>query len=293
MDYNFEQYQKDALRTLSNQFHLAVGSPAQDAFHGSIGLVTEAGELMELMEDTESFEMLDKVNLQEEIGDCLWYMAILSNAMCGERFSNDFKGLVKEHYAAIKPNLFTALDCDADELDAQQINYLHNAITSLAISTAELLDIYKKAVFYGKLIDSDDQYERLCNILDALVDMTIIIDVDILQIMHTNIDKLKARFPDKFNSDDANNRDLDKERGILEDGTSVTSGDTAYYNQALDIVRKDKKATISYIQRTLQIGYNRAARLIDMLEANGVISSGDHTGKRTVIEGGKDNDITC
>ncbi|MBI1237906.1 MAG: DNA translocase FtsK [Alphaproteobacteria bacterium] len=55
------------------------------------------------------------------------------------------------------------------------------------------------------------------------------------------------------------------------------------YRQALEIVIRDRKATTSYIQRRLQIGYNRAARIIERMEEEGVLSSPNHTGKRDIL----------
>lgn len=59
--------------------------------------------------------------------------------------------------------------------------------------------------------------------------------------------------------------------------------DEDLYAQAVDIIRNDKKASISYIQRRLRIGYNRAASLIDQMEEEGIVSAPDHMGKRQVI----------
>ena len=55
------------------------------------------------------------------------------------------------------------------------------------------------------------------------------------------------------------------------------------YEQALDIIRSEGKASTSFLQRKLQIGYNRAARIIDMMEADGVVSKANHVGKRDVL----------
>ena len=52
---------------------------------------------------------------------------------------------------------------------------------------------------------------------------------------------------------------------------------------ALDIIRSEGKASTSFLQRKLQIGYNRAARIIDMMEADGVVSKANHVGKRDVL----------
>ncbi len=55
------------------------------------------------------------------------------------------------------------------------------------------------------------------------------------------------------------------------------------YNQAVEIIRSEGKASTSFLQRKLQIGYNRAARIIDMMEANGIVSKANHVGKRDVL----------
>jgi len=55
------------------------------------------------------------------------------------------------------------------------------------------------------------------------------------------------------------------------------------YQTALDIIRSEGKASTSFLQRKLQIGYNRAARIVDMMESNGVVSKANHVGKREVL----------
>ena len=61
------------------------------------------------------------------------------------------------------------------------------------------------------------------------------------------------------------------------------SSDEDLYAQAVAIVQADKKASTSYIQRRLRIGYNRAASLIDKMEEEGIISAPDHVGRREVL----------
>ena len=57
----------------------------------------------------------------------------------------------------------------------------------------------------------------------------------------------------------------------------------ALYPQAKDIILEDKKTSISYLQRKLQIGYNRSANIIDQLEKNGVLSPPNHKGNREIL----------
>ena len=56
------------------------------------------------------------------------------------------------------------------------------------------------------------------------------------------------------------------------------------YNTALELIKSEGKASTSFLQRKLQIGYNRAARIIDMMEANGIVSKANHVGKREVLK---------
>ena len=56
------------------------------------------------------------------------------------------------------------------------------------------------------------------------------------------------------------------------------------YHTALEIVKSERKASTSFLQRKLQIGYNRAARIIDQMELNGEVSKANHVGKREVLK---------
>jgi len=55
------------------------------------------------------------------------------------------------------------------------------------------------------------------------------------------------------------------------------------YQSAIEIIKSEGKASTSFLQRKLQIGYNRAARIIDMMEAEGIVSKANHVGKRDVL----------
>ncbi|MEM9938891.1 MAG: DNA translocase FtsK 4TM domain-containing protein [Pseudomonadota bacterium] len=67
-------------------------------------------------------------------------------------------------------------------------------------------------------------------------------------------------------------------------GTSTGDKDEDLYAQAMAVVLRDKRASTSYIQRRLKIGYNKAATLIERLEEEGVISAPNHAGKRTILQ---------
>jgi len=62
-----------------------------------------------------------------------------------------------------------------------------------------------------------------------------------------------------------------------------TNGEDALYDQAVAIVARDRKCSTSYIQRKLAIGYNKAARLVEQMEDQGLVSQANHVGKREIL----------
>ncbi len=67
------------------------------------------------------------------------------------------------------------------------------------------------------------------------------------------------------------------------DGSKSSGDKDELYQIALELVKSERKASTSFLQRKLQIGYNRAARIIDMMEEEGIISKANHVGKRDVL----------
>ena len=78
--------------------------------------------------------------------------------------------------------------------------------------------------------------------------------------------------------DEITNEMIDQTNAI----TNEEGGDELY-SQASEIVKREGKASTSFLQRKLQIGYNRAARIIDMMEEKGLVSKANHVGKREVL----------
>jgi S-DNA-T family DNA segregation ATPase FtsK/SpoIIIE len=66
-------------------------------------------------------------------------------------------------------------------------------------------------------------------------------------------------------------------------GEADDDGSGGLYDQAVDIVARHQKASTSFIQRHLQIGYNRAARLVERMEEENVIGPANHVGKREIF----------
>src|SRR4028118_1958828 len=81
-----------------------------------------------------------------------------------------------------------------------------------------------------------------------------------------------------------------EELPVLDDETGLDPG--KLYDQAVSIVLRHKKASTSYIQRRLQIGYNRAASIMERMQKEGVVGPANHAGKREILigTGGLDED---
>jgi len=69
-----------------------------------------------------------------------------------------------------------------------------------------------------------------------------------------------------------------------EDVTEISSDDDPLYNDAVKVVMESRKTSISFLQRKLRIGYNRAANLIESMEARGILSSQQSNGMREILE---------
>ena len=82
--------------------------------------------------------------------------------------------------------------------------------------------------------------------------------------------------------------DEDEDGNAVFDATAMGGEAGAdLYSQAVQVVLRDRKASTSYIQRRLQIGYNRAASLMERMEKEGVVGQANHAGKREILLGGE------
>ncbi len=99
------------------------------------------------------------------------------------------------------------------------------------------------------------------------------------------VNHLKSYGPPSYMSgvvegvDEEKEGDIDMVLGL----GSGDSGDDALYDQAVAVVAKDRKCSTSYIQRKLGIGYNKAAKLVEQMEEQGVVTSANHVGKREIL----------
>lgn len=97
-------------------------------------------------------------------------------------------------------------------------NNLH-MILGIITESGELADVYKKLIAYDKQVDLVNVREELGDIMWYLVNFCTLNGIDLEDVLETNINKLKARYPDKFTAEAALNRNLEVERKVLE-GTS-------------------------------------------------------------------------
>ena len=96
-----------------------------------------------------------------------------------------------------------------------QLRTLHSAM-GICTEAGELMDALKKFIFYGKDLDVVNIKEELGDLNWYVALMCNNLNISLEDIWETNIEKLAARYPDKFTEKDALNRNLDKERKILE-----------------------------------------------------------------------------
>ncbi|MFN3970340.1 MAG: DNA translocase FtsK 4TM domain-containing protein [Gemmobacter sp.] len=98
------------------------------------------------------------------------------------------------------------------------------------------------------------------------------------------VNHLKSFGPPSYMSGVVEGVDEDKADDIdMVLGLSTEGGDDALYDQAIAIVARDRKCSTSYIQRKLGIGYQKAARLVEKMEEQGVVTQANHVGKREIL----------
>lgn len=178
-----EQYRKETLRTLPD-----LGSQLNNSLHMTIGIMTEISEIEEAMSKEED---VDFINIAEEWADIKWYQANYANI-------HDIKNFVVDVHEYSRYNDATA------------------AWSNIIIFAGTLLDMDKKLFAYGKQIDNTLRNKVFIELNTALEAFADHMGIDKQSALERNINKLKARYPDKFDNDKAINRDLETERKILE-----------------------------------------------------------------------------
>ena len=174
------EYKVLSEKTLSTEFHC--GKQVENLLHGVSGVITELEELL---------GWNDEVNKKEEVADVFWYIALLDRELdLNLEIPNYEKGIT--------------------QLTSQTL-----IIQSFKTSSL-LLDFLKKKLFYNKSIDIDAFSNESKSLFETMCTFCKVNNIDVKSILDTNIEKLKARYGEKFSSDRAINRNLEKERMILE-----------------------------------------------------------------------------
>lgn len=187
----FQDYRILTTRTLPD-----LGSSLITSLINSIHMVLGMGSELEELYDAIKKE--DMVNIAEEFSDILWYAANYCN----------IHNINPGYY----PFKSSQLDEDVD-LDALNI-----VIKDIVGVISRLQDLDKKLLAYNRPVLHEQRKEAIESLLSMLHAAYVCIGINVEQSMQNNIDKLIARYPDKFSTYLANNRNLDAERVQLEKG---------------------------------------------------------------------------
>ncbi|MDD0853173.1 nucleoside triphosphate pyrophosphohydrolase family protein [Halobacteriovorax sp. GB3] len=109
---------------------------------------------------------------------------------------------------------FKAMD---ERLSDDGLKRLLHAGIGLSTEAGEFLDALKKHIFYGKELDRVNLAEEMGDLFWYMAIISDELGVEFSDVMNRNITKLKARYGEKFSESAAENRDLEKERAILEE----------------------------------------------------------------------------
>jgi NTP pyrophosphatase (non-canonical NTP hydrolase) len=175
------QYQIEANRTCPD-----LGSEAINLAHMVLGICSEQEEALKALVEK------DNVGIGEEIADTYWYIA----NYCSFR-GYDLEDLHNNRFNVTIENW-------EEEVDLNSV-YL-----------SRLQDLVKKYLAYGKSINREIEENTLKGLLLILQNSNNEYNLNLHLILQNNIDKLRVRFPDKFDTEKAINRNLDEERKELE-----------------------------------------------------------------------------
>lgn len=181
---NWEEYKIMSEKTMSSEFFCS--KKEEILLHAVMGILTEVEELL----DNHSEEnKADDVNRAEEVGDILWYCSIIGR-----------------EYNLTYPQLIVR-DKNSDPMSIV-INIIKN--------TCKLLDMLKKKLYYNKEFNEDAFISITKIIMLHISDYCNYFSIPVEETFNVNINKLKARYGEKFSTDRAINRNLAVESNILE-----------------------------------------------------------------------------
>lgn len=179
------EYQELAKRTCPDLFPDQNAGSFLNAAHMIYGMISEIPELLD------AFYKQDQVNVGEELSDQNWYLANYCN------FNN------------IKLQDLVIVD---GVKDIPGRTYVEKIVYYIG----ELADLEKKELAYKKSFSAEKQIDILQNLFYWICSAYRDSKINIYESLEKNINKLKVRFPEKFETEKALNRDLDAERKVLE-----------------------------------------------------------------------------
>lgn len=182
---NLAEFVKSSERTLAGGNLKIVGQDDINLLHSAIGVSTEVGEIVECVQNKKHAD-IDIVNLSEECADVMWYLAIP----------------IRDYVLNLKK--------------LNSLVPIKTTVSQLVVDSANFLDMMKKAAFYGKIINIHEVEDHVINLYVHMITMAHKYNFDLELAMKNNQDKLRARFPDKYDDEKALNRDLTAERTELE-----------------------------------------------------------------------------
>ena len=230
VDFDFKNYVKQAVRTDST----LDTSITFRILHSMIGIAGELSEAIELSDDAVTSKVSYEA-LVSEIGDIVWYIAlyydaikkidkeitsqslIIENADTNfnpDRYVNKY-GELKSGYKQIE---YSCIPEDGEEI--YKYEYFSSILNEFLLRSAKALDAYKKHYFYKQPLNYShlEQFDELCvdiiiwlQYLDANREQSHRQIYSLGEIAKANINKLKARYPEKFTVEDSLNRDYEKE----------------------------------------------------------------------------------
>jgi NTP pyrophosphatase (non-canonical NTP hydrolase) len=191
----WNEYLPLAEKTLSTQFHCEEYI-YQKILHAVIGSLTEVEEILDNYIDGKLVTDVNKQgSLGEECSDCLWYLSILYREL----------------------NIEAELPLDSSSvIDEFDIKSPFDTLVKFTKQNLKFLDLLKKKIYYNKPIDNQLMVDYTNNMFRLLNYYCQIYNTNVADILDKNIQKLRARYGEKFSSERAINRDLEIERTILE-----------------------------------------------------------------------------
>lgn len=182
-----EEHLKEMLRTEKSE--MTKFNPR--LLHGIVGLCTECGELVDCASKGPDMDVL---NFKEELGDLMWYLSLCVDSL-GIRWAKI---------------IVLATQCLPEQ------KAWGGYVDTIIILSSKLLDIAKCKIYYNRNVSQDTVEMLLGGLLSNVSRIVVDLGSSMDEILDINAKKLRARYPDGYSDDLANNRSTDNERKVME-----------------------------------------------------------------------------